>query len=87
MIDFRCTCGKLLAKIEPGSRVEIRCPRCKTLIVSSEYIEFWNQPVHRDMVRDDIYLSEAQRIRADPMDASKVTVMTEEEYLKQFKNL
>jgi phage FluMu protein Com len=30
--DFRCKfCHRLLAKVEEGSKVEIKCPKCKTL--------------------------------------------------------
>ncbi len=39
MNDFRCTqCNRLLAKIEGGSKVEIKCPRCKTMNVYSQEI-------------------------------------------------
>ena len=30
--EFRCKfCHRLLAKLEQGSKVEIKCPKCKTL--------------------------------------------------------
>lgn len=88
MIEFRChKCDKLLARIDPSGRTEIVCPRCKSKNDSADYVVIAGRLVRRDMVRDDIYLSEAQRISTVPMDASKVTVMTEEEYLEQFKNL
>jgi len=30
--DFRCKfCHRLLARVEEGSKVEIKCPKCKTL--------------------------------------------------------
>jgi len=30
--EFRCKfCHRLLAKVEEGSKVEIKCPKCKTL--------------------------------------------------------
>lgn len=30
--EFRCKfCHRLLGKVEEGSRVEIKCPKCKTL--------------------------------------------------------
>lgn len=32
MNDFRCKfCHRLLARVEEGSCVEIKCPKCKTL--------------------------------------------------------
>ena len=32
MKDFRCKqCNRLLAKVSEGSKVEIKCPRCKTM--------------------------------------------------------
>ncbi len=39
MNDFRCSqCNRLLAKIEGESRVEIKCPRCKTMNLYSQEI-------------------------------------------------
>lgn len=30
--EFRCKfCHRLLAKVEEGSKVEIKCPKCKTM--------------------------------------------------------
>ena len=30
--EFRCKfCHRLLAKVDDGSRVEIKCPKCKTM--------------------------------------------------------
>ena len=30
--EFRCKfCNRLLAKVEDGSKVEIKCPKCKTM--------------------------------------------------------
>jgi phage FluMu protein Com len=30
--EFRCKfCHRLLAKVDEGSRVEIKCPKCKTM--------------------------------------------------------
>jgi len=35
--DFRCKfCHRLLAKVGAGSRVEIKCPKCKTLNLYQE---------------------------------------------------
>ena len=32
MNDFRCKqCNRLLARVEGNPRVEIKCPRCKTM--------------------------------------------------------
>ena len=32
MHEVRCNkCNKLLAKVSSGSRVEVKCPRCKTI--------------------------------------------------------
>jgi len=32
MKEFRCNfCHRLLAKVQEGSEVEIKCPKCKTL--------------------------------------------------------
>jgi phage FluMu protein Com len=37
MRDFRCKfCHRLLAKVEEGSKVEIKCPKCKTLNLYQE---------------------------------------------------
>ncbi|MBU0502245.1 MAG: Com family DNA-binding transcriptional regulator [bacterium] len=39
MIPFRCNqCNRLLAKIEGGARVEIKCPRCKAMNLYAEEI-------------------------------------------------
>ena len=39
MKDFRCQqCNRLLARLTPRSRVEIKCPRCKELNRYSEEI-------------------------------------------------
>ena len=39
MKDFRCKqCNRLLAKVGGGGRVEIKCPRCKTMNLYSEEI-------------------------------------------------
>ena len=30
--EFRCKfCNRLLAKVEKGSRVEVKCPKCRTV--------------------------------------------------------
>lgn len=29
--EIRCTCGKLLGKVQEGAAHEIKCPRCKEL--------------------------------------------------------
>ena len=35
--EFRCKfCHRLLAKVGDGSKVEIKCPKCKTLSLYSE---------------------------------------------------
>lgn len=35
--EFRCKfCHRLLAKVDQGSRVEIKCPKCKTLNLYQE---------------------------------------------------
>lgn len=35
--EFRCKfCRRLLAKIDEGSKVEIKCPKCKTLNLYSD---------------------------------------------------
>ncbi|TSD86034.1 Com family DNA-binding transcriptional regulator [Mycobacterium sp. KBS0706] len=31
-VDLRCRCGRLLCRAEPGRGIEIKCPRCRTLI-------------------------------------------------------
>jgi len=37
MKEFRCKfCHRLLAKVEDGSKVEIKCPKCKTLNLYQE---------------------------------------------------
>ena len=37
MKDFRCQqCNRLLAKIGGGAKVEIKCPRCKSMNVYME---------------------------------------------------
>lgn len=37
MKEFRCKfCHRLLAKVEEGSKVEIKCPKCKTLNLYNE---------------------------------------------------
>lgn len=39
MIEFRCTrCNRLLAKIDGNAKVEIKCPRCKTMNLFTEEI-------------------------------------------------
>ncbi|MDI6731141.1 MAG: Com family DNA-binding transcriptional regulator [Candidatus Margulisbacteria bacterium] len=39
MLDFRCRqCNRLLAKIEGSAKVEVKCPRCKTLNLFTEEI-------------------------------------------------
>jgi phage FluMu protein Com len=39
MKDFRCEyCNRLLARIEGGDKVEIKCPRCKNINTYSEEI-------------------------------------------------
>jgi len=39
MIDFRCTqCNRLLAKVGGSAKVEIKCPRCKTMNLFTEEI-------------------------------------------------
>ena len=39
MTDFRCKqCNRLLAKIQGEARVEIKCPRCKTMNLYSQEI-------------------------------------------------
>jgi phage FluMu protein Com len=35
--EFRCKfCHRLLAKVDAGSKVEIKCPKCKTLNLYQE---------------------------------------------------
>jgi phage FluMu protein Com len=35
--EFRCKfCHRLLAKVDDGSKVEIKCPKCKTLNLYQE---------------------------------------------------
>ena len=35
--EFRCKfCHRLLAKVDQGSRVEIKCPKCKTMNLYQE---------------------------------------------------
>lgn len=37
MKDFRCKfCHRLLAKVDDGARVEIKCPKCKTMNLYQE---------------------------------------------------
>lgn len=37
MRDFRCKfCHRLLAKVGEGAKVEIKCPKCKTMNLYSE---------------------------------------------------
>ncbi len=37
MKEFRCKfCHRLLAKVADGSRVEIKCPKCKTMNLYNE---------------------------------------------------
>jgi phage FluMu protein Com len=37
MKEFRCKfCHRLLAKVEEGSKVEIKCPKCKTMNLYDE---------------------------------------------------
>ena len=37
MKEFRCKfCHRLLAKVQDGSKVEIKCPKCKTMNLYSE---------------------------------------------------
>jgi len=37
MRDFRCKfCHRLLAKVEEGSKVEVKCPKCKTMNLYNE---------------------------------------------------
>ncbi|MFA4966971.1 MAG: Com family DNA-binding transcriptional regulator [Candidatus Margulisiibacteriota bacterium] len=37
MEEFRCKfCHRLLAKVEAASKVEIKCPKCKTLNLYAE---------------------------------------------------
>jgi len=37
MKDFRCKfCHRLLAKVADGSRVEVKCPKCKTMNLYTE---------------------------------------------------
>lgn len=37
MKEFRCKfCNRLLAKVDQGSRVEIKCPKCKTINLYQE---------------------------------------------------
>jgi phage FluMu protein Com len=39
MNDFRCRqCNRLLARIQGEARVEIKCPRCKTMNLFSQEI-------------------------------------------------
>lgn len=52
MNDFRCKqCNRLLAKILGEARVEIKCPRCKTMNLYTQeiYITFReNVTIERD---------------------------------------
>ena len=37
MKEFRCKfCHRLLAKVDDGSKVEIKCPKCKTMNLYTE---------------------------------------------------
>ena len=37
MKEFRCKfCHRLLAKVADGSKVEIKCPKCKTMCLYTE---------------------------------------------------
>lgn len=37
MKDFRCKfCHRLLAKVAEGSKVEVKCPKCKTMNLYQE---------------------------------------------------
>lgn len=37
MKEFRCNfCHRLLAKVSDGSKVEVKCPKCKTLNLYQE---------------------------------------------------
>ena len=48
MKDFRCKeCNRLLAKVEGNSRLEIKCPRCKTMNFHSReiYITIEEKPL------------------------------------------
>jgi phage FluMu protein Com len=37
MKEFRCKfCHRLLAKVADGSRVEVKCPKCKTMNLYNE---------------------------------------------------
>lgn len=39
MNDFRCKqCNRLLAKVHGEARIEIKCPRCKTMNLFSQEI-------------------------------------------------
>ncbi|RYZ82471.1 MAG: Com family DNA-binding transcriptional regulator [Moraxellaceae bacterium] len=31
MKDFRCTCGKLLARMDGAALLQIKCPRCRVV--------------------------------------------------------
>lgn len=34
LIDIRCSCGKLLGRVQEGAAHEHKCPRCKQLMTA-----------------------------------------------------
>lgn len=53
MNDFRCKqCNRLLARVEGNSRVEIKCPRCKTMNFYAEEIYITIQEEDKDTCID-----------------------------------
>ena len=35
LVDIRCSCGKLLGKVQVGAAHEHKCPRCKDMVMSA----------------------------------------------------
>ncbi len=64
MKDFRCKfCHRLLAKVAEGSRVEVKCPKCKTMnLYTEETVVVYEIPennvtkriIERDKVKYDL---------------------------------
>ncbi|MEE8637743.1 MAG: Com family DNA-binding transcriptional regulator [Candidatus Margulisiibacteriota bacterium] len=53
MRDFRCKqCNRLLARVGEGSKVEIKCPRCKTMNLYSEEVYITIQEEDKDTCTD-----------------------------------
>ncbi len=64
MKDFRCKfCHRLLAKVAEGSRVEVKCPKCKTMnLYTEETVVVYEIPennvtkriIERDKIKYDL---------------------------------